>query len=351
VSLVKITGYSAEGAGVARLESGCVVFVDGAVRGDLCEIEVVKSLPRVSYGRIVQILEESEHRISVDCPYFGDCGGCDFRHISYEEELWAKKQRVNDALKRIGGVRAKVEEVLTTGNINGYRNNLQLKTDGDKTGFYAKDSHKIVAIDRCFLASEEMNEAIAGGQTRIRTGEEIIGGLRFVISPDSFFQVNSAAGELLFKKVRELANLKPQETFLDLYCGTGSITLFLARDAKRAIGVEINSAAIENARENAAINSIANAEFLCGDAADFCNEPIDCIIADPPRKGLDRRAIAKIIEISPPRMVYVSCDPATMARDIKLLCGYEVSHVCAVDMFPRTRHVECAALLERCDGG
>jgi tRNA/tmRNA/rRNA uracil-C5-methylase (TrmA/RlmC/RlmD family) len=348
--IVDIIDYSADGTGVAKLSDGCVVFVDGAVRGDVCEVTITKVLSRVCRAEIVEIIEPSEHRIPVDCPIFGRCGGCDFRHISYEEELFAKRKRVNDALRRIGGLSIDVEDMLSGGKINGYRNNIQLKTDGQKIGFYSKSSHDIVEINECFLVDEKMNEAIRTKKNlHIRSDTEKLGDLTFRISQGAFFQVNTEAAFLLYEKVREYAALKPHELLLDLYCGTGTITLFLARGAKTALGVELNAAAITDARENAALNGISNAEFLCTDVAelDTSNLAPDCIIADPPRKGLSPEALRKIEEFAPPRIVYISCDPATLARDIKLFKNYEVRRVCAVDMFPRTRHVECVALLER----
>jgi tRNA/tmRNA/rRNA uracil-C5-methylase (TrmA/RlmC/RlmD family) len=351
IQTIEIIDYSSEGLGVAKLKNGCVVFVENAVRGDVCEIVITKSLKRVSYGRIERIISPSQHRISNDCPYIQAgvlrCGGCDFRHISYEEELWAKRKRVNDALRRIGGVNIEVEDILTTGKIHGYRNNVQLKSDGKKVGFYAKNSHDIVEIDKCLLVNDEMNEAIRRRETRIRTSTEKIGDLTFRISPKSFFQVNTEAAFLLYEKAREYADLKPHESLLDLYCGAGTITLFLARDAKKAAGVEINSAAVDNARENAELNNIHNVDFICDDAENFTPADFapDCVVVDPPRKGCSPVLLQKIMELNPARIVYASCDTATLARDIKLLTGYEVKRACAVDMFPRTRHVECVVLL------
>jgi len=325
-----------------------VVFVEGAVRGDICEIIIKKALKRICHAKIERIIKPSEHRIPVDCPVFERCGGCDFRHISYEEELYAKRKKVNNALQRIGGVNIEVEDILTTGKINAYRNNIQLKTDGKRIGFYSKSSHEIVGIESCLLVNDEMNKKIKQGFTKIRTNSEKIGDLTFSISPDSFFQVNTEAAFLLYEKAREYAALQPHEFLLDLYCGTGSITLFLGRDAGKALGVELNAEAIKDAKESADLNKISNAEFICADvsALDTSGFAPDCIVADPPRKGLAAEAIRKIEELAPPRIIYISCDPATLARDIKLLQNYKVTRACAVDMFPRTKHVEIITKLE-----
>jgi 23S rRNA (uracil1939-C5)-methyltransferase len=347
--IVEIFDYSTDGAGVARLADGCVVFVDGAVRGDVCEVIIIKALKRVNYAKIERIITPSIYRIPVDCAVFGKCGGCDFRHISYEEELFAKRKKVNDALKRIGGVSIEVEDILTTGKTNGYRNNIQLKTDGEKIGFYSKSSHEIVEIEHCLLVNDEMNEKLQQGFTNIRTSVETIGDLTFKISPESFFQVNTEAALLLYEKAREYAALQPHEFLLDLYCGTGTITLFLARDVKKALGVELCAEAINDANENAIFNNISNVEFLCKNVSELETSELapDCIIVDPPRKGLAAEVIRKIEELASPRVVYISCDPATLARDIKLLENYDVKRVCAVDMFPRTKHIEVITKLER----
>jgi tRNA/tmRNA/rRNA uracil-C5-methylase (TrmA/RlmC/RlmD family) len=348
---VEVHDYSSEGAGVARLENGCAVFIDDAVRGDICEIAITKVMKRVCHAEIMKIKKPSEHRIPVDCSVFGECGGCDYRHISYEEELYAKRKRVSDALRRIGGVTIELEDILTTGKINGYRNNIQLKTDGQKIGFYSKSSRNITEIDECLLASEEANTVIRQRRIsgKIRTSTETLGDLTFRISPDSFFQVNTGAALLLYEKAREYAALKPHEFLLDLYCGTGSITLFLGRDAGKALGVELNAAAIDDARENAVLNNISNVDFLCADASLLGTSGLkpDCIVADPPRRGLSSDVLRKIGELMPERIIYISCDAGTMARDIKLLENYEVRRACAVDLFPRTRHVECIVKLTR----
>jgi len=346
---VSVTDYSSDGAGLARLGNGCAVFVNGGVRGDVCRIIITKVLPRICRADITEIITPSVHRIAPDCPAFSRCGGCDWRHISYNEELYAKRKKVNDALKRIAGLDIEAEDILYTGKINGYRNNVQLKTNGKKTGFYAKASHDIAEIDQCLLVPDAFNEAIRRGETRIRTATETLGDLTFRISPESFFQVNTDATVLLYDKAREYAALEPHELLLDLYCGTGSTTLYIGRDAERAIGVELNASAVADARENAVLNGINNVEFICMDVSELNISGLKpgCLIVDPPRKGLTSEAVRLIGESGVNKIIYISCNPATLARDIKLLTNYSVVRVCAVDMFPRTKHVECVAMLER----
>jgi len=361
---VTITGYNSDGEGVARLESGRVVFVRGAARGDVLEVSLTSERSGVARAEIVRIITSSPYRIETDCAFFPECGGCDYRHITYEEELYAKRQCVNDALKRIGGLTTQVDQVLHTGQINGYRNKAVLHSDGSTSGFYRTRSHDVIPIEKCLLLKDDLNYAIKElSKTHIGSKSEIT--LRsgrygtkqplefeldsLIFGVTGFFQVNTEAALLLFHKAREYAALSKSDTLVDLYCGVGALTLFIGRDAGYALGVEQNDDSIETARENAFRNNISHIEFIKADAAKWTadiHEP-DCVIVDPPRKGLSQTAVCKILDISPKRLVYVSCNPATMARDLKELKGFRVREVCAVDMFPRTANVECCCLLLR----
>ena len=396
---VEITGYGAGGEGVARLPDGKVAFVPGAARGDVLEVRLTKETPRSARAQIARILSPSPYRCEPGCPAYPLCGGCSFRHITYEEELRAKLMRVNDALRRIGGISACAGEILATGQTDGYRNKAVFHSDGKSRGFYARRSHDIVHIDRCPLLKEDINDALKklppGGEIALRSGRDGLGGALeeeldgLVFGLSGFFQVNVGAALLLYRKAREYAAMSAGETLVDLYCGVGALTLFVGRDAGRALGVEINPGAVEAARENAMRNGLSHIEFVAADVAgldaaaamarldaaaaaeldataaaeldataakarldaadvaalDCAARHPDCVVVDPPRKGLSLGAVKKILELSPKRIVYVSCDPATLARDLQALHGYEVKEACAVDMFPRTANVECCCLL------
>jgi len=365
---VTITGYNSGGEGVSRLDDGRVVFIRGAARGDVLEIELTKEQSRSAFAEIVRIPQPSPHRIEIDCKVYPECGGCDYRHITYDEELYAKLQCVNDALKRLGGLSVQVDKILHTGQINGYRNKAVLHSDAGSFGFYRAGSHDIVPIRHCLLLKDDLNEAVADlvnkdtkhdSEITLRLGrnglnpplEEELDGLVFRL--EGFFQVNTEAALLLFQKAREFAALAKDDTLIDLYCGVGALTLFVGRDAGYAIGIELNPVAVSTARENAMCNKLSHIEFIHADAADCIvdiDEP-DCVIVDPPRKGLSAKAINKILELSPKRLVYVSCNPATLARDLKELHRhYTISDICAVDMFPRTANIECCCLLTRKNG-
>jgi len=337
--------------------------VRGAARGDLLEVSLTQVLSKVVRAEIVRVLEPSTFRVSPDCLYFPECGGCDYRHISYEEELYAKLQCVNNALRRIGDLQVQVRDIIRTGRIDGYRNKAVLHSDGASLGFYKARSREIVPVEHCLLLKDDINAVIsdlihdgeASGDVTLRSGrngvkkplEEELDGLIFRL--EAFFQVNTKAALLLFQKAREYAALSHDETLVDLYCGVGALTLFVGRDAGHALGVEQNADAVHIARENAQRNGLSHVKFLNADAAEWVSDlhNLDCVIVDPPRKGLSKGAVLKILELFPKRLVYISCNPATLARDLKELHSYTLRDICAVDMFPRTANIECCCLLER----
>ena len=359
-----ITGYNSDGDGVSRLDDGRVVFIRGAARGDVLEVSLILESSKMTRATIVKIITPSPHRIKSDCVAYPECGGCDYRHITYEEELFAKLQCVNNALKRIGGLSVRINDILHTGQINRYRNKAVFHSNGVALGFYKAGSHDVIPVDHCLLLKEDINNSIkslaqsgskSGNDVMIRTGrngtnlpyEEELDGLVFKL--EGFFQVNTGAALLLFQKASEYAALTKSDTLIDLYCGVGALTLFVGRDAGNVIGVEHNTAAVETARKNAIYNGLSHIDFINADVekweADITTP--NCVIVDPPRKGLSKGAVDKIIKLFPKRIVYVSCNTATMARDLKALINYTVVEICAVDMFPRTANIECCCLLIR----
>ena len=434
-----IDGYSSEGLGIARV-NGAVVFVPHAVRGEEIDLRITKVMKTSCAGEIVKIHDPSPERMEPECPYAGKCGGCAYRHLTYPEELWAKRQRVQDALTRIGGLDLTVEEILGAKNPEHYRNKSQYPVGADGSiGFFQARTHKVVPIRRCLIQTEAADrtaqavgewmrrykisaydETTGKGLVRhvcvrvnrkgeslccvvvngnkvprepelaayvtaavphtvgvllnsnTRRGNVVLGdkyrtlfgrnylmdtlcGLEFKLSMPSFYQINRDQAEALYGKALEFAGLTGNETVLDLYCGIGTITLCLAKAAKRVIGAEIVPPAIRDAKENALRNHIENAEFFCGDAADIAAKlesdglRPDVVTVDPPRKGLAPEVIASVAAMGPEKVVYVSCDPATLGRDVKIFreFGYEAKRAAAVDMFPGTAHVETVVLLSK----
>lgn len=437
--IVAIEGYGEGGMGVARID-GRVVFVHGALRGETCRVLILKTLKSVAFAKVLEVIEPSGARVESDCPYFPRCGGCTYRHMSYEEELRLKKQRVQDNLARIGGSAVVVEEILGAADTLRYRNKAQYPVSKDgRVGFYRARTHEVIECEQCLLVKSEADAAaealreymrrcrVAGydektGRGLVRhlyvrsnaTGESLICvlvngdrlpkedrlvtllrdacpecagivlgtntkkgnvilgdryrtlwgsdrledtlcGKTFRLSVPSFYQVNRAQAERLYAKAIEFADLTGRETVLDLYCGAGTITLALSDHAKKVLGAEIVPEAIDDARENAVRNEVKNVEFFCGDASDVAKKLAqehlrpDVITVDPPRKGLAPDVVESIAEMQPQRVVYVSCDSATMARDVKRFAelGYTATRAAAVDMFPRADHVETACLLSK----
>lgn len=436
---VTVEDYTGEGLGVARLE-GRVIFVRGGIRGETCAARVEKVLKNVVYARFLSAAEPSAHRREPDCPYVGRCGGCDYRHMDYAEELEAKRRKVQSAVTRLGGSTAVVEEILGAVQPLRYRNKAQYPiSQSGAVGFYRARSHQVTDIPTCLLQMEpaeqaaealrqwmrrfsvagydegsgegllrhlyvrcnaageslvclmvnggrlpherELVEALRGAIPALRgvvlgvnrrrdnviladryrtlwgedTLEDVLCGLRFRLSVPSFYQVNHDQAERLYEKALEFADLTGTETVLDLYCGAGTITLVMAKRAGRVIGAEIVPEAIADAEENRLRNGVANAEFFCGDAgavaAKLAAEGLrpDVITVDPPRKGLAEEVVDAIAAMAPRRVVYVSCDPATLGRDIRRFGGrgYAATRVAAVDFFPGTQHVETVCLLTK----
>lgn len=439
IHTVTVAGYSSDGLGVARID-GQVVFIHGGVRGEICNIRILKVQKNIAFARVEAILERSPARVEPDCPHYPACGGCDFRHISYAEELEAKRQHVEDCLRRLGGADITVTEILGSEETTCYRNKSQFPVSpAGRAGFYRARSHDVIPVTDCLLQSSQSNavaravevylkeyrvpaydekkrsgllrhiyvrtdrqgralvclvvngsrlpreeelvqrirsacpetvgvvlntntrdtNVVLGDSYRTLWGrntlEDVLCGLTFELAIPAFYQVNRPQAERLYGKAVELADLTGRETVLDLYCGAGTITLALSRAAGRVIGAEIVPEAIENANENAQRNGVANAEFFCGDAgeiaAQLAREALhpDVIVVDPPRKGLGEDVIAAIARMTPERVVYVSCDPATLGRDVKRFAqaGYILQTATAVDMFPRTRHVETVCSLSK----
>ena len=433
-----IDGYDSGGAGVARLD-GQVVFVQGGIRGETCAVRLTHVGRTALWGAVQEVLTPSPARVAPDCPHFPRCGGCQLRHMSYAEELEAKRIKVSDALRRLGGAEIDLPPVLGAARPERYRNKAQFPVAKGAIGFYRARSHEVIDVPDCLLQSEaagrlrtavkdwmakyavpayderaktglvrhvyvrtnragrslccllvngrgvprqaelvralrdaepglagvvlgvnqKHNNVILGDSYRTLWGEEALTdtlcGLTFRLSVPSFYQVNPDQTEVLYGKAVELAGLTGAETVLDLYCGIGTIGLAMARRARAVWGAEVVPEAVDDAVANAARNGITNARFLCADAGEAARRLAaegvrpDVICVDPPRKGLAGDVVDTIADMAPDRVVYVSCDPATLGRDVKRFAGrgYVLRQAQAVDMFPRTQHVETVVLLSK----
>ncbi len=452
-----VTDISSEGKGIARLE-GKVVFIDGAIPGDVVDAEILKNKKSFAEGKVSVLLTASSLRVSPSCTHFGVCGGCKWQHISYHQQLVFKQQIVRDAFERIGKLtKTDIPPVLGCENNFYYRNKLEFAfTDRrwltyeeinsgkefehrNALGFHVPGSFSgVIDIDNCYLQADPSNQirmavkdfALKNGFTffnlkqqhgllrnlMVRTtstgqllvlfsffendeqkinallsyvvekfptisslqyvvnakrndtifdlepivfkGEnhivEQLGGYKFKIGSKSFFQTNSAQAKHLYEIAKDFAELKPSDIVYDLYTGVGSIAIYVSSHCKSVIGIEQIEAAITDAKENAILNNVTNCKFYAGDVRMVLDKNFisangnpDVVITDPPRAGMHEDVVKTLLELQAPRIVYVSCNAATQARDIQLLSEkYELKRVQPVDMFPHTTHIENVAMLE-----
>ena len=441
--IVEIIDNGFEGEGIAKVE-GFTVFVPNSLKGEKVRILIVKVLSSHAFGKVLEIIEKSDSRIESDCITYKRCGGCNLRHIKYEETLKMKQNAVQSLVNKTLKTKINVEESLGMGNPYHYRNKAQYPIGINKNGkpvigVFAKRTHEIIPIEECLIQNKETeklakfvfnfitknnisiyNEKTGKGLVRhivtkigIKTNEimciivinghdipneeklvneiknnfenvktiikninmkntnvilgkeninlygdgyikDKLGEFIFKISPLSFYQVNPIQAEKLYKIGVEGAKITKNDIVFDLYCGIGTISLFMAKYAKKVYGIEIVEEAIEAAKENAIINNVNNTEFIAGDVEEILDNLInrnniipDIVMVDPPRKGLDNKSIENILKIRPKKIVYISCNPATLVRDLsKLEEKYNIEFIKPVDMFPFTGHVECVSVLE-----
>ena len=405
----EITDITNEGNGVCRFD-GMAVFVPETALGDTAEIKIVKVLKNYAFGIVNKIINPSPDRIVSDCPLFPKCGGCSFRHISYESELKIKEKFIFDSFTRLGKLNPEFLPITGCDSPDRYRNKAQYpvsQINGDPIcGFFAKRSHRIIPgsglirhiyirqapatgeIMVCLIVKRSCSDKLLElctelekkfpeiktivmnvnpDNTNVILGKKTINLLgngkitdilcanNISIAPEAFYQINSPQAEKLYRKAEEFCQLKGNETLIDLYCGAGTIGLSMASKIKKLIGVEIIPQAVENAKENAVRSSIHNAEFICADAGQAAAKLTlkgikpDIVILDPPRKGCDSSAIDAVSKMSPDKIIMISCNPATAARDCSLFeqKGYVTRKVQPFDLFPRTVHVECVVLLSK----
>ena len=438
--IVEIIDNGYEGEGIAKIDN-FTIFIPGAIKGEKVKILIVKVLSSHAFGKILEIINKSEARQDADCLTYKRCGGCNLRHIKYEETLKMKQNAVQSLVNKTLKNKIQVQETVRMENPFHYRNKAQyplgINKDGEPViGVFANRTHEVIPMEKCLIQnpkSEEIakfvlqfikrnkisiyDEKTGKGLFRhivikvgIKTGqimcilvvngksipkesqlkdelverfpriktivkninmkntnvilgqeniniygngyiEDKLGEYTFKISPLSFYQVNPVQAEKLYNLGVEMAQISKEDTVFDLYCGIGTISLFMAKYAKKVYGIEIVKEAVDSANENVKLNGITNTEFYAGDVEVVLDELInnkgvkaDIVMFDPPRKGLDKNSINNILKIKPKKIVYISCNPATLIRDlVDFEDIYEVKTIIPVDMFPFTSHVECVA--------
>lgn len=431
---IDIHGLGASGEGIGTFD-GLTIFAEGALPLEKVEVTITQLKKNYAKAKLDTIIAPSPNRVKPVCPLFGKCGGCQLMHLSYDGQLKIKRQKVLDALERIGHFNHPlVHDCVPSPSHLFYRNKIQLPLiitqNKIQAGLYARNSHEVIPIEKCYIHCQQGEEVLAqiqhlmnqenythvplrhllikstankneslvifvtskkssdtltklaqqimpicpsvkgvienvnsrednvilGSEFHLLCGtdhiEETLCGLTFNVSPASFFQVNPKQAELIYKKVVELAELDPTKTLLDPFCGVGTLTLIAAKACKEVCGIECVPQAIVDAKQNAARNQIRNCHFITGHAEkniQILEKNWDVIYLNPPRKGCDPSLLKKICEHPPETIIYMSCDPATLARDLAILCQheYQLGDVYPFDMFPQTSHVECVVKLVR----
>lgn len=401
---VEIVGLNHQGKGITRVDNK-VIFVSNALVSEVVKICISKVSKKFLEAYVLEYIKISDSRVIPQCPYYLECGGCDIMHMSYESQHEFKVNKVKEIINKFVKEDIKICDIIYGEQYN-YRNKATFHVN-EKIGYYKEKTYELIDIDKCMISSSEINNILSilsdmdlrniksvvvrssydnknimvildivdkidknmfvdklkdyvssiyikNKDYSLIYGDKYIidkiGDLSFVISPDSFFQVNTYMAYKLYSKVLEYSKVDKDKKVLDLYCGTGTIGLFLVSKCKELVGVEINSSAINDANINKDLNGFNNVRFICGDSGKVLkklNYKPDIVIVDPPRSGLDNLAINQVIDLKASRVVYVSCDPVTLARDLNILKEYyKILEISLVDMFPNTHHVESVCELE-----
>ena len=365
---LRISYLAFGGEGVARWED-FVVFVPFVAVGELVEAEITELKKRYARARLLRVLEPSPERVEPGCRYFGACGGCQYQHLAYSAQLRLKHKQIGDLFERLGHFdRRLVAPVIPCPQPYGYRNRIMVRSQWDKfkqglnIGFIRADSRLVVDVEECRLAEPALNEQLK----YVRAHPPPKGGLKVVlrssppgweVPPDSFFQNNSFLLPKLVEVARDALRQAQTKHLLDIYCGVGFFSVELAPLAESFVGVELDHMAIQAARRNAAARARTNGEFIAGTAEEQLPAilsrfpaPATTVLLDPPRKGCQPETLQMLRRVQPAQIIYISCHPATMARDLNILCAqgaFELAQVRPLDMFPHTQHVECVGDL-RC---
>ena len=383
-----------QGRGIAK-QNEKVYFIENALPNEEVEVEITKQKKNIIEGKVTKYYKKNEeNRVEPLCPYYGICGGCSIMHIKNQNKY--KLDKLNNIINKYVDKNIEIKEVESLNKYN-YRNKITLQVKDNTLGLYKKESNDIVEIDNCLLVNEKINQIIKLikknqnlkniNQIVIKSMEEsmvtfytnkdininvdylknyvqsiyvnkkliygknkisaIMDKYKFLVSSESFFQVNTIEATSMYNYIKSL--IEKTNVIFDLYCGTGTIGIFVHDKADKLIGLEINADAIKDANENKKINNIENIEFFESDASNIIqktNLKPNIIIVDPPRIGLSDKMIDDINKLEPEKIVYVSCDPMTLARDIKKLNKYDIIKIKGFDMFPNTYHVECVILLQ-----
>jgi 23S rRNA (uracil1939-C5)-methyltransferase len=385
------------GVGLAHAE-GLTLFVSLAAPGDVVRVSIDRVQGKLGFASIVEIVKPSPVRVEPPCPYFGLCGGCDFQQLTYETQLNAKVDIIRDCLHRIAKIEPREIPIIPSPNQWRYRARAMWQVDAlrSRLGYFVRGSNEVCDVEYCAVLVPELQQTLESVRDEIRVEDEpplkdieavagdegvstvshppdtarfprkevsrVIGGETYRFSAEAFFQINHQLLEPLIAEALRDAPIEVKEvrvggTAIDLYCGVGLFTLPLARRFARVVGVEANERATKFAQRNLEFAKLSNALVVTTRVGDWLKQhsrsfgKVDFLLLDPPRTGAENKDIAGMLALRPARISYVSCDPATLARDLKKLinAGYSLDSVVAFDMFPQTHHVETVARLSAVD--
>lgn len=397
---VVITRLNHNGEGIGTI-NGKIVFIPKTIPGDIVEIKIIKEHKNYIEAIPTKYIEYSQDRVEINCPYYNECGGCQLMGLPYPKQLEYKCNKVKNILNKYASLN--LEPTITGSNEYNYRNKITLQVKNGCLGLYKQNSNDLISINKCLLISNNMNNIIslikgldlsnikqiiireASNQLMLKfigkinistlTNKlsskvnsiylneklvygtpaitETLGKYQFLISPDSFFQVNHNQTINLYNQVKNYLGSNNNEV-LDLYCGTGTIGIYVSNYCKKITGIELNPSSVKDAIKNVRLNNLTDINILEGDVGTLlkAKNTYDAIIVDPPRSGLDKNTKSTLLKIKAPKLIYISCDPITLARDLNELKEiYEVVDISLFDMFPNTYHVESVVLMNLKNGG
>ena len=397
--MIEITSMDHNGRGIGKLNNK-IVFVKNALPGEIVNLKILKEKKNFIEAEVLSYIKKAENRIESACPYYLECGGCDLLHLNYNDQLKFKQDKINNIINRYLDANITINYIVKCDDNFNYRNKVSFQVK-EKIGFYNDKTYEIIPVESCLIGNKLINNSIKYlnkldlkniSKIICRTGNnklmiilesttldlditslkeiadsiyikkdneyilkykdkyitESLNNYKYLISPDSFFQININICIKLYNKIKEYVG--SGNNVIDLYCGTGSIGIFISEN-NNVIGIELNKYAILDANLNKELNNLKNIDFICGDSGKMLNKinfKPDIIIVDPPRSGLSKETITNLLKYNPKKIIYVSCDPMTLARDLNILKEhYNIDELTPYDMFPNTKHVECLCLLTK----
>lgn len=391
--MIKILRLDHQGRGIAKINDK-IIFISKVLPGEIIDYKIISEKRNYIEGQVTKIIKKSPQRIIPKCKYYDVCGGCNLMHLSYQNQLIYKQEKIANIINKYVNEEIEIKPIIASDNEFNYRNKITVHAD-KHIGLYEENSNRLINIDECLLVDKRINKIIKELYNKylykdeivIRVGEketlifyqnsnndlqdvsadniilnnkiikgkdyiiESLNNLKYKISPSSFFQINTKQTIKMYETIKVIANIKKSDKIIDLYCGTGSIGLFLNNECRNILGIEINEVAIKDANTNMVLNNIKNARFIAGDAKKVIKKisfSPDILIVDPPRSGLFKGMINDIYKFNPSKIIYVSCNPLTLARDLNILKEkYYINMIQPIDLFPNTHHVEAICVLER----